>query len=233
MNLWLRIKNLIKAKLRRFRDSEDPRDALRKNLSRMEAYLQEIKKSSLKLGREKGKLRRRLDRLNNAVSEYEQEAQTALEIGEEKQAELALKEKYEVLKRKKKIQENIGSLEKRITSLERSKESLRNRIEIFRTKEAELDALRSASEAELRIQEITAGMSEDVFSDINDAVHESEKKLEEIQAKVKATRELVEQEGYKSLPENEEKIEDMDGDLGENQMEEELERLKKSIENKN
>lgn len=234
MNLWARIKTLVKAKLRSWRKNEDPREALRKNLAKMEKYLQQIKKSSLELGREKGTLRRRVERLDHAVEEYEEEAREALKLGEEKQAELALKEKYNVLHRKKQLQENIQALKERIVALERSKDTLKNRIEIFRTKEAELDALRSASEAELRINEITAGMSEDAFTDINQAVRESERKLQQIQAKVKATQEIMEGGDLTNLRDKLDQIGEGEtevdmSDLDENGPEHDLKRLKRSL----
>ncbi|MFP4588424.1 MAG: PspA/IM30 family protein [Candidatus Bipolaricaulota bacterium] len=232
MNLWLRLKTLVKAKLRKWRNNDEPRVVLQKNLAKMEKYLQEIKKSSLELGREKGTLQRRLERLNYAIEEYEKEARQALALGEEQQAEIALKEKYNVLRRKKRIEENVQTLNERITSLERSKDALKNRIEIFRTKEAELDALRSASEAELRISEITAGMSEETFSDINNAVKESERKLQEIQAKVKATRQLLDQEEGTKFDEEMGALDEVELS-SKSDPEEELERLKRNIEGQN
>ena len=228
MALWPRLKALIKSKIRKWRNDDDPREVLRKNLAKMERYLQKIKKSSLELGREKGTLQRRLQRLNKAIEEFDEEAKEALKLGEENQAEMALKEKYQVIERKRKLESNLKLLEKRILSLERSKDTLKNRIEIFRTKEAELDALRSASEAELRISEITAGMNEDTFDDINRAVQQSERKLEQIQAKVKATRELMSE---KDLTDLEGAVGQPELDEGEDEMdpEKELEQMKESL----
>lgn len=229
MNLWLRIKSLIKAKLLRWRNSEDPRDVLRSNLNEMENYLQKIKKSSLKLGREKGNLKRRINRLEQSIDEYEDEAREALKLDREQQAELALKEKYEVQKRKKRLLENVNALEERIATLERSKDALKNRIEIFRTKEAELDALRSASEAELRIHEIAAGMSDEVFSDIHEAVRESERRLKQIQSKVQATRELAAQ---KSASDSERTLSQVDSEERfQSKVQRELQQLEESIQN--
>lgn|GEM_PF-6113112 len=229
MSIWRRVKNLFMAKLRSLRDSNDPREVLKENLQQMERYLQRIEKSRLELGREKVNMQRRIERLEETVADYQQEARGAVKIGEEQQARLALQEKYNALKMKERLEGHLQRLEDRIRSLERSKDILKNRIEIFRTKEVELDALRSASEAELRIHEITSGMSEGVFSNINEAVRDSEEKLSEIQAKITATREMMEEEGIglEGLPED---LEEMDETVElEGNPEEELEELKNSL----
>ena len=232
MSLWIRVKRIIKSKFWKWRNSTPPDKSLKENLAKMESYLQEIKKSSLKLGKEKGRLESRIRSLEKTEEDFAREARQALKIGENQQAEMALREKYNISKRKEKIKENIHLLEDRIESLENSKEALKNRIQIFRTKQIELDALQNASEAELRIQEITAGMSEEVFDNVGHAVEESEKRLEEIQAKVEATREILAEKEFSSLPGAFEEGKKIDyEDMDEEEYDKLLKEMKKSLKN--
>ncbi len=77
LSLWARIKRIIKSKIWNWKNSTPPEKSLKKNLAKMESYLQEIKKSSLKLGKEKGRLENRLKSLEQTEEEFVQEARQA------------------------------------------------------------------------------------------------------------------------------------------------------------
>lgn len=190
MSIWRRVKNLVLAKMRNLRDSKDPREVLKKDLSRMKGYLEQMEEKREKLSQQKANMEKWIKRLEETITNYQQEAQSAVEIGEEGQAKLALQEKHRAVETKRGVEECVKQLEEEIRSLEGSERALENRIKIFRTKGAELDALRDASKAELRVREITSGISEEVSSSIQETIRESEQRLREIQAKLAATEEI-------------------------------------------
>jgi hypothetical protein len=76
-------------------------------------------------------------------------------------------------------------------------ESLKNRLKIYRTRKEVLELLYDASKTELRDQEIRMGISNEVPMDIHTALKRSEEEIKEVQEKVEATKELLNEDIFR------------------------------------
>lgn len=188
MSLWSRVITLIKVKLS---NSDNPRKALSENIESMSNSMQELGLLIKRLKGLKIKLSNKAQELEEASLEFYQEAKEAYNINEKKRAEMVLREKYHTLAFKKELENTIDRIDQRLEPLNRSLESLKNRLKIYKTRKEVLELLYDASRTELSHQEIRMGISNEVPMDIYTALKRSEEEIKEVQEKVEATKELL------------------------------------------
>ncbi len=194
MGLMQRALTIIKAKLS---NSSNPREALNENIESMSNSMQELGLLIKRLKGLKIKLKNKAQELEEASNEFYQEAKEAYNINEKERAEMVLREKYHTLAFKKELEGTVERIERRLVPLNRSLESLKNRLKIYKTRKEVLELLYDASRTELRDQEIRMGISNQVPMDIHTALKRSEVEIKEVQEKVEATKELLNEDIFR------------------------------------
>ncbi len=194
MGLWSRALTIIKAKLS---NSSNPREALNENIESMSNSMQELGLLIKRLKGLKIKLKNKTEELEEASKDFYQEAKEAYNINEKERAEMVLREKYHTLAFKKELEGEVERIDRRLGPLNRSLQSLKNRLKIYKTRKEVVELLYEASRTELRDQEIRMGISNQVPMDIHTALKRSEQEIKEVQEKVEATRELLNEDIFR------------------------------------
>jgi len=203
LNFVKRVIRLVKIKLKNRKPPPDPLTVLQGELQQMDDKLQEIKRSSLELGKSRIQLDHRVRDLQKTINSYQDQARKALKLGREDLAELALRNKNSARETQDQLQHKIDRLGEQIQELERAKEMLINEITIYKIKRDEMELTRKAAQAELSVQERRWGVAaQESANDIQEAFRRLEGEINEIQAEVEATRELGEP-ADPALPESE------------------------------
>lgn len=191
MSVWSRVKRLIKVKLGKRNRPADPLRVVQRDLELMDEQVRLVKSNCLALGKHKIQLEHRIGDLGKHADRYQNEARRALRLGREDLAKLALANKQNTAVTQRQLQIKADALAQRIAEFERLKEELINRIMIFKIKRDELTLSRSTAQAELSAEEMRLGLSlEGDFADSQEALHELEIEIRQIQAQVEATRQL-------------------------------------------
>lgn len=194
MGLMQRALTIIKAKLS---NSRNPREALHENIESMSNSMQELGLLIKRLKGLKIKLKNKAQELEEASGEFYREAKEAYNIDEKERAEMVLREKYHTLAFKRELEDTVERIDQRLVPLNRSLESLKNRLKIYKTRKEVLELLYDASKTELRDQEIRMGISDQIPVDIHTALKRSEEEIREVQEKVEATKELLNEDIFR------------------------------------
>lgn len=129
MSLVKRISNIFKAKANDIVEKmEDPEDTLNYSLVEMRENLSKIKKSMLDVATLKKKLENELSDINIKISEYEKNAELALESGREDLAKASIQNKNDLIEKKTNLESQIKSIEEQLKNIEKSKEQMEDNL---------------------------------------------------------------------------------------------------------
>ncbi|MFU0781684.1 MAG: hypothetical protein ACFWT2_00980 [Thermoanaerobacterium thermosaccharolyticum] len=129
MSLVKRISNIFKAKANDIVEKmEDPEDTLNYSLVEMRENLSKIKKSMLEVATLKKKLENELSDINIKISEYEKNAELALESGREDLAKASIQNKNDLIEKKTNLEAQIKSIEEQLKNIEKSKEQMEDNL---------------------------------------------------------------------------------------------------------
>ncbi|WP_206812614.1 PspA/IM30 family protein [Paradesulfitobacterium ferrireducens] len=193
MGLVSRLKNIFEAKVEKGIDAlEDPKEMLDYSLTKMEDSLQSMARNAVELGT--AKIRVELER-NTALEtarKYEEQAEKALELGQEDLAKEALLRKVDAESRALELAAHIEKMAEQLQTISKRQDELRNKIRTFRSKKEELKATYAASKAQLKVKELVTTIGSE-SENIARTVERAEARIQEMQAKVLAVDELEEQ----------------------------------------
>jgi phage shock protein A len=180
----------LRAKLAQvFAAAEDPRaeaDAMYRQqvelLDRLHTALGEVTDS-------RAQLERQGERLAESLPKLRQVARRALELGQEDVARLALQRRRAAALELRRIEEQTGLIAVEEHQLLLAEQRLLGRVGEFRTRQEIAAARYTAAEAQVRIGEALAGVS-DQLTDLGRAMQETEERTDAMQARASAIEAL-------------------------------------------
>jgi phage shock protein A len=220
MGIFSRIANIIKANINDLLDrAEDPEKVIKQALVEMKQSLREAKVQVAAAIRDKKKLEQKYQENVEQAEKWERRAMVAIEKGEEDLAKEALRRKksYESLAEnfKDQLEEQTMMVEK----LKKSLSGLEAKIEEAERKKDILLARKKRAEAKKKINETISSVSDkSAFSTFD----RMEEKISNLEARADAESELTDWEEDESLEDRFESLEKDD-------VEDELEALKRKL----
>jgi len=191
MGVFSRFTNYIKTVMSSFLDrAEDPGQALDYSYEKQLEQLQNLRKSIVDVTMNEKRLELQEAQIQAQMKKYDDQARQALAQGREDLARLALE-------RKQGLQAQIDSFEQQIEQLKGQQQKfiemqsrLQTRVEAFRSQKEMVKAQYGAAQAQVKIQEASAGISEEM-TDVNLAVQRAQDRVLQMQARANALDELT------------------------------------------
>ncbi|TCW34628.1 phage shock protein A (PspA) family protein [Thermohydrogenium kirishiense] len=234
MSLVKRISNIFKAKANDIVEKmEDPEDTLNYSLVEMRENLSKIKKSMLEVATLKKKLENELSDINIKISEYEKNAELALESGREDLAKASIQNKNDLIEKKTNLEAQIKSIEEQLKNIEKSKEQMEDNLIKLQSKKEELITMKKVSDAQVMIKETLTGIANDT-TDLGERIKNAEEKIKEKYAKSQAIDYMVDEGMLDNILDDEDNVEKELKEIEkQKRAEEEFEELKKRVAAKN
>ncbi|MGF7398565.1 PspA/IM30 family protein [Thermoanaerobacterium thermosaccharolyticum] len=234
MSLVKRISNIFKAKANDIVEKmEDPEDTLNYSLVEMRENLSKIKKSMLEVATLKKKLENELSDINIKISEYEKNAELALESGREDLAKASIQNKNDLIEKKTNLESQIKSIEEQLKNIEKSKEQMEDNLIKLQSKKEELITMKKVSDAQIMIKETLTGIANDT-TDLGERIKNAEEKIKEKYAKSQAIDYMVDEGMLDNILDDGDNVEKELKEIEkQKRAEEEFEELKKRVAAKN
>ncbi|MGF7430932.1 PspA/IM30 family protein [Thermoanaerobacterium thermosaccharolyticum] len=234
MSLVKRISNIFKAKANDIVEKmEDPEDTLNYSLVEMRENLSKIKKSMLDVATLKKKLENELSDINIKISEYEKNAELALESGREDLAKASIQNKNDLIEKKTNLESQIKSIEEQLKNIEKSKEQMEDNLIKLQSKKEELITMKKVSDAQVMIKETLTGIANDT-TDLGERIKNAEEKIKEKYAKSQAIDYMVDEGMLDNILDDGDNVEKELKEIEkQKRAEEEFEELKKRVAAKN
>lgn len=231
-SILARFKAIFQAQANAVADQlEDPKASLDFSLTKLEENRRQLSRSLIEVSAAKRRLENQRDELARAVEKYEKQARAAVEAGRDDLARTALERKHEAEARRVELEANIASLERQVEHLKRTQINLDRKIALFRSRKEELKSLYDSSQAQLRVREALAGISEDL-ADVGNTIQRAEARIQELQSRAEAIDALIAEGVLTDVLEPE--VDEIDRELTRigrrHAVDEELARLKAEVE---
>jgi phage shock protein A len=191
MGLWQRFKLIFKSKANAAMDrAEDPRQTLDYSYEKQLELLQKVRRGVADVATSRKRLELQIQGLAHQESKLEQQARAALAGGREDLAREALTRRSGLHQQIADLQGQLATLQDQEEKLTAAAQSLQSKVEAFRTRKETIKATYSAAEAQTKINEAFAGIS-DELGDVGLAIQRAEDKTQQMQARAGAIDELV------------------------------------------
>jgi phage shock protein A len=185
-----RLSTIIKAKISKLLDrAENPAETLDYAYAKQMEQIQTIRKGIVDVVTAKKRLQNQMDPLQLKVQKLDIQARTALQVGREDLARVALERKQLIIVESGSLAQQIAELEHQQQQMIASESQLRTKVEAFRSRKEVIKAQYSAAEAQVRISEAASGIGEDM-ADVGLAVQRAIDKTESMRARANAVEEL-------------------------------------------
>lgn len=191
MGLMARLATVFKAKASKALDrAEDPREILDYSYERQLEQLQRVRRGVADVATARKRLELQAQRLKGSHDKLEAQAREALAQDREDLAR-------EAISRRAAIEAQLGDLRAQHDHLDREEAKLTDaarrleaKVAAFRTRKETVKATYTAAEAQTKIGEAVAGISEEM-GDVGLAMHRAEDKVAHMQARAGALDELL------------------------------------------
>jgi phage shock protein A len=191
MGLWQRFTLIFKSKANKALDrAEDPRETLDYSYEKQLELLQKVRRGVADVATSRKRLELQIQGLAQQESKLEEQARAALAGGREDLAREALTRRSGLHQQIADLQMQLATLQDQEEKLTAAAQQLQAKVETFRTKKETIKATYSAAEAQTKINEAFAGIS-DELGDVGLAVQRAEDKTAQMQARAGAIDELV------------------------------------------
>ena len=191
MGLWQRFKLIFKSKANKALDkAEDPRETLDYSYEKQLELLQQVRRGVADVATSRKRIELQIQSLDQQVAKLNDQAKAALAGGREDLARDALTRKSGLQTQIADLQTQLAQLQDQEDKLVAASQQLQAKVEAFRTKKETIKATYSAAEAQTKINEAFAGIS-DELGDVGLAVQRAEDKTAQMQARAGAIDELV------------------------------------------
>ena len=191
MGLWQRFKLIFKSKANKALDkAEDPRETLDYSYEKQLELLQQVRRGVADVATSRKRIELQIQSLDQQVAKLNEQAKAALAGGREDLAREALTRKSGLQTQIADLQTQLAQLQEQEDKLVAASQQLQAKVEAFRTKKETIKATYSAAEAQTKINEAFAGIS-DELGDVGLAVQRAEDKTAQMQARAGAIDELV------------------------------------------
>ena len=191
MGLWQRFTMIFKSKANKALDrAEDPRETLDYSYEKQLELLQKVRRGVADVATSRKRLELQIQGLAQQEAKLADQARAALAGGREDLAREALTRRSGLHQQIADLQTQLATLQEQEEKLTVAAQQLQAKVETFRTKKETIKATYSAAEAQTKINEAFAGIS-DELGDVGLAVQRAEDKTAQMQARAGAIDELV------------------------------------------
>jgi phage shock protein A len=191
MGLWQRFKLIFSSKANKALDrAEDPRETLDYSYEKQLELLQKVRRGVADVATSRKRLELQIQGLAQQEAKLEEQARAALAGGREDLAREALTRRSGLHQQIADLQTQLATLQDQEEKLTVAAQQLQAKVDAFRTKKETIKATYSAAEAQTKINEAFAGIS-DELGDVGLAVQRAEDKTAQMQARAGAIDELV------------------------------------------
>lgn len=191
MGLWQRFSLIFKSKANKALDkAEDPRETLDYSYEKQLELLQKVRRGVADVATSRKRVELQIQGLNQQTDKLQEQAKQALAGGREDLAREALTRKSGLQNQIADLQTQLAQLQDQEEKLIAASQQLQAKVEAFRTKKETIKATYSAAEAQTKINEAFAGIS-DELGDVGQAMQRAEDKTAQMQARAGAIDELV------------------------------------------
>jgi phage shock protein A len=230
MGLVRRISSLVKQKVNTLLDRfEDPKEVLDYSYQKQVEMLTKLRQNVAEVVAAKKRLEMQKARLKDNIYKLEEQAMSALKIGREDLARLALERKNMNIKQLLDVEKQIEDMEREQVRLEDLTKRLSVKVEQFKLQKEVMKAKYTAAEAEVKIKESVTGIAEEM-ADVGYAMHRVEEKTESMKARALALDELMETGVLTDYTTNKDMIEkELEDAMIKSSVDKELERMKASL----
>ncbi|HYA67307.1 MAG TPA: PspA/IM30 family protein [Acidimicrobiales bacterium] len=191
MGAFRRLSDIIRAKVNKILDRvEDPRDTLDLSYEKQVENLQKLRRGVAEVATARKRIELQAAALRQQADKLQGQARQALGQGREDLAREALTRRATIGEELAELEtqhEQVATQEQRLVETSRR---LQAQVEAFRTKKETLKATYSAAEAQTRIGEAAAGIS-DSMGDAGAVVDRAQDKIANMQARAGAIDELL------------------------------------------
>ncbi|MDQ4145131.1 MAG: PspA/IM30 family protein [Actinomycetota bacterium] len=192
MTLMQRLSSIFKAKAsKRLNDAEDPRETLDYSYERQLDLLQQMRRGVTDVAASRKRVDIQVDQLEASASKLEGQARQALEQGREDLARQALLRRESITAQLADLSRQRDILQQQEDKLVEASRRLEAKVNAFQTRKETLKAGYSAAEAQTKVNEAVAGLSEE-GRDVGLALQRAEDRVAEMQARSAAVDHLME-----------------------------------------
>jgi phage shock protein A len=231
VGLMRRLSTILRSKSSRALDrAEDPRETLDYSYERQLELLQKVRRGVADVATSRKRVELQSHRLEAGATKLEQQAREALASGREDLAREALTRRAALDSELQALDAQRRQLEAEEAKLVDASRRLESKVEAFRTRKETIKATYTAAEAQTKIGEAVAGISEEM-GDVGLAMHRAEDKVAQMQARAGAVDELMASGALEDLTQPTDRLEaELGRAASESQVELQLARLKGEIE---
>ncbi len=185
-----RLSTLIKAKISKLLDrAEKPGETLDYAYEKQVEQIQVIRKGIVDVVAAKKRLQTHATKLEQQVQKLDIQARTAIRVGREDLAQMAIERKQLIIVESGSLSQQIAELGHQQRQMIASESQLRTKVEAFRSRKEVVKAQYSAAEAQVRISEAARGVGSDM-ADVGLAMQRAIDKTETMRARANAVQEL-------------------------------------------
>jgi phage shock protein A len=191
MGVMKRVTMVFRAKANRALDRmEDPRETLDYSYQTQLELLQKVRRGVADVATSRKRVELQINQLQQQSNKLDRQARDSLGAGREDLAREALTRKAGLQTQLDDLQGNYEQLQKEEEQLGQAASRLQSRVDAFRTRKETIKATYTAAEAQTRINEAFAGISEEM-GDVGLAIQRAEDKTAQMRARAGALDELM------------------------------------------
>lgn len=191
MSVMKRLSGVVQAKANKILDRvEDPRDTLDLSYEKQLEQLQQVRKGLADIATARKRIELQATQLKANADKLQEQAKTALAQNNEDLAREALSRRASIATQLEQMKTQHDQLVSQQDRLVTTSQQLEARVAAFRTQKETLKASYTAAEAQTKIGEAVAGISESM-GDTGLAMQRAQDKIEQMQARGQAMDELL------------------------------------------
>jgi len=191
MGVMKRVSTIFRAKANKALDKmEDPRETLDYSYQTQLELLQKVRRGVADVATSRKRVELQMNTVQQSTDKLDRQARDALAAGREDLAREALQRKAGVQSQLNDLQAQYASLQGEEEKLTAASQRLQAKVDAFRVRKETIKATYTAAEAQIRINEVFTGISEEM-SDVGLAIQRAEDKTEQMKARAGAIDELM------------------------------------------
>jgi phage shock protein A len=230
MSVFKRLSNIVQAKSNKALDKmEDPRDTLDLSYQKQLEQLQQVRRGVADVATARKRIELQAQQLKQSADKLQAQARQALAQGREDLAREALSRRASIATQLEGLKTQHDQIAAQEAKLVQTAQLLQARVEAFRTQKETLKASYTAAQAQTKIGEAVAGISESM-SDTGMAVQRAQDRIATMQARAGAVDELLASGALDDLSGSSDPLQaELDKTSASNQVELELARMRGEV----
>jgi phage shock protein A len=186
-----RLSLIVKAKANKFLDRhEDPRETLDYSYEKQLELLTQVRRGVADVATSRKRIEIQMQQLQASADKLQAQAEQAVKAGRDDLAREALTRRATANQQLADLQTQHSQLQAEEEKLVQASQRLQVKVDAFRTRKETIKASYTAAEAQSKIGEAVAGISEEM-GDIGMAMQRAEDKTQQMQARAGAVDELL------------------------------------------